>query len=296
MRGGTLTKKELVEIGGRPIIWHVMRTFSAHGFNRFVLPLGYEAQQLRRYFLDYEAMTRDFTIRLGSPTRSEGKDPLPNPLPEGEGMGAEDPLLNPLPEGEGMGAEDPRPNSFPGGEGTGKIAFRGPEQHPEWQVSLVDTGLRTDKAGRIARVAGYLTADRFFVTYGDGVGDVDITALLAFHRAHGKLVTITAIQPKHYQYGIMDAAEDGFVRQYVQYPRLPYWINAGFMVFERATLDWMRGGDAQALETDVLQEMIAAGEVMMYRHEGFWQSMDTLKDANDLERLWQQGAPWRVWD
>ena len=211
-------------------------------------------------------------------------------------MGAEDPLLNPLPEGEGMGAEDPRPNSFPGGEGTGKIAFRGPEQHPEWQVSLVDTGLRTDKAGRIARVAGYLTADRFFVTYGDGVGDVDITALLAFHRAHGKLVTITAIQPKHYQYGIMDAAEDGFVRQYVQYPRLPYWINAGFMVFERATLDWMRGGDAQALETDVLQEMIAAGEVMMYRHEGFWQSMDTLKDANDLERLWQQGAPWRVWD
>ncbi len=263
MRGGTLTKKELVEIGGRPIIWHVMRIFSAHGFNRFVLPLGYEAQQLRRYFLDYEAMTRDFTIRLGSPTRSEGTDPLPDPLP--------------------------------GGEGTGKIAFRGPEQHAEWEVSLVDTGLRTDKAGRIGRVAGYLNADRFFVTYGDGVGDVDLTALLAFHRAHGKLVTITAIQPKHYQYGIMDAAEDGFVRQYVQYPELPYWINAGFMIFERATLEWMRGGDTQALETGVLQELIAAGEVMMYRHDGFWQSMDTLKDANDLERLWQQGAPWRLW-
>ena len=115
MRGGTLTKKELVEIGGRPIIWHVMRTFSAHGFNRFVLPLGYEAGQLRRYFLDYEAMTRDFTIKVGNTA--------------------------------------------------GEIAFRGPEQHPEWEVSLVDTGLRTDKAGRIARVADYLTADRFFVTY-----------------------------------------------------------------------------------------------------------------------------------
>jgi glucose-1-phosphate cytidylyltransferase len=266
MRGGTLTKKELVEIGGRPIIWHVMRIFSAHGFHRFVLPLGYEAGQLRRYFLDYEAMTRDFTIRLGSPSHREG-------LGEGE-----------------------RTDPLPGGEGTGKIAFRGPEQHSEWEVSLVDTGLKTDKAGRIARVADYLTADRFFVTYGDGVGDVDIRALLAFHRAHGKLVTITAIQPKHYQYGTMDAAADGRVSSYVQYPELPYWINAGFMLFERATLDWMRGGDTQALETGVLQELIAADQVMMYRHHGFWQSMDTLKDANDLERLWQRGAPWRFWE
>jgi len=278
MRGGTLTKKELVEIGGRPIIWHVMRIYSAYGFNKFVLPLGYEAGQLRRYFLDYEAMTRDFTIRLGSPARWGGTDPLPNPLPEGEGTA--DPLPNPLPQGER----------------TGKIAFRGPEQHPEWAVSLVDTGLKTDKAGRIARVAEYLTADRFFVTYGDGVGDVDIRALLAFHRAHGKLVTITAIQPQHYQYGTMDADADGRVGGYVQYPELPYWINAGFMLFERATLDWMRGGDTQALETGVLQELIAADQVMMYRHHGFWQSMDTLKDANDLERLWQQGAPWRVWE
>ena len=98
------------------------------------------------------------------------------------------------------------------------------------------------------------------------------------------------------RYGTMDADEAGRVGQYVQYPELPYWINAGFMLFERATLDWMRGGDAQALETGVLQELIAADQVMMYRHRGFWQSMDTLKDANDLERLWQQGAPWRVWE
>ncbi len=146
MRGGTLTKKELVEIGGRPIIWHVMRIYSAYGFRKFVLPLGYEAGQLRRYFLDYEAMTRDFTVRLG--------------------------------------------------DRAGQIDFRGPEQHPEWEVSLVDTGLRTDKASRIARVADYLTADRFCVTYGDGVGDVDLAALLAFHAAHGKTATITAVQPQ----------------------------------------------------------------------------------------------------
>lgn len=245
MRGGTLTKKELVEIGGRPIIWHVMRIYSAYGFRKFVLPLGYEAGQLRRYFLDYEAMTRDFTICLG--------------------------------------------------DRAGEIAYRGPEQHPEWEVSLVDTGLRTDKAGRIARVAEYLTADRFCVTYGDGVGDVDLTALMAFHMAHGKPATLTAVRPKHYQYGTMEADEDGRVSGYVQYPELPYWINAGFMVFERSALNWMGGGDDAALETGVIQEMIAAGEVMMYRHHGFWQSMDTLKDANDLERLWQKGAPWKVW-
>jgi glucose-1-phosphate cytidylyltransferase len=292
MRGGTLTKKELVEIGGRPIIWHVMRIFSAHGFNRFVLPLGYEAGQLRRYFLDYEAMTRDFTIRLGS---SSGADPLPNPLPGGEGMPIPRPVGG-VRGGSAVGGEkDPLPNPLPRGEGMRRIAFRGPEQHPEWEVSLVDTGLKTDKAGRIARVADYLTADRFFVTYGDGVGDVDIRALLAFHRAHGKLVTITAIQPQHYQYGTMDAGDDGRVSGYVQYPELPYWINAGFMLFEQATLAWMGGGDAQALETGVLQELIAAGQVMMYRHHGFWQSMDTLKDANDLERLWQRGAPWQIW-
>jgi glucose-1-phosphate cytidylyltransferase len=245
MRSGTLTKKELVEIGGRPIIWHVMRIYSAYGFYKFILPLGYEANQLKRYFLDYEAMTRDFTVTLGN------RDPAPT--------------------------------------------FLGAERHPEWQVSLVDTGLRTDTASRIARVAPYLTADRFCVTYGDGVSDVNLRALLDFHCAHGKAATITAVQPKHYQYGTMEADESGLVSEYVQYPELPYWINAGFMVFERRALDWFQGGDNVALETGALQEMIAAGELMMYRHRGFWQSMDTLKDANDLEQLWQSGAPWKVW-
>ena len=246
MRGGTLTKKELVEIGGRPIIWHVMSIYSAYGFRKFVLPLGHEAGQLKRYFLDYETLTRDFTIRLG--------------------------------------------------DGDRRVEFGHAASHPQWEVSLVDTGLRTDKAARIARVAGYLTADRFCVTYGDGVGDVDLAALMAFHQAHGKLVTITAVQPKHYQYGTVEAGDDGLATGYVQYPELPYWINAGFMVFERAALEWMGGGDDVALETGVLQELIAQRQLMVYRHHGFWQSMDTLKDANDLERAWQNGAPWQVWE
>ena len=245
MRGGTLTKKELVEIGGRPIIWHVMRIYSTFGFNRFILPLGYEAQQLRRYFLDYEAMNRDFTVQVG---RSQAN-----------------------------------------------ITYHGMVQHPVWDVSLVDTGIHTEKASRIAHVANYLSSDRFFLTYGDGVGNVDIQQLLSFHLAHGKLVTITAIQPQKYQYGVMVANDDGHISRYEQYPQLPYWINGGFMVMERAVLDHIGDGDHVALETDVLQNLIAQDQVMMYRHYGFWQSMDTLKDANDLENLWHNGAPWKIW-
>lgn len=245
MRGGTLTKKELVEIGGRPIIWHVMRIFSAHGFHRFVLPLGYEAQQIKRYFLNYEGMTRDFTVKVGR-----------------------------------------RRNH---------IAYHGEELHPEWQVSLVDTGLRTDKASRVARVADYLDQDRFFLTYGDGVSNIDIRALLNFHRGHGRLATITAVQPEQYQYGIMEADEDGLISRYEQYPSLPYWINGGFMVFERESLRYMQNGDDKALETGALQEMIADKQVMMFRHKGYWRSMDTLKDAIDLEQEWRNGAPWKIW-
>ncbi len=245
MRGGTLTKKELVEIGGRPIIWHVMRLFSAYGHNRFVLPLGYEAQQIKRYFLNYEAYSRDFSIKVGR-----------------------------------------RKNH---------ISYHGEEAHPEWEVALVDTGLNTNKASRIKKVAAYLDAERFFVTYGDGIGDIDLAALVAFHESHGKLATITAIQPQHYQYGVMEADDLGRVSRYDQYPSLPYWINGGFMLFERALLDRIPEGDNQPLETGILQEIIAEDQLMMFRHTGFWQSMATLKDAHDLEQVWQQSAPWKIW-
>lgn len=245
MRSGTLTKKELVEIGGRPMIWHVMRIFSSYGFNNFVLPLGYEAQQIKRYFLNYEAMSRDFTVRVGRPEN--------------------------------------------------EIAYHGEESHPVWEVSLVDTGLRTNKASRVARVADYLTGDRFFLTYGDGLCDIDINDLLAFHREHGRLATLTAVQPAHYQYGIVEADEPGVVTSFEQYPSLPYWINGGFMLFEKEALSYMRNGQEIPLETGAMQKMIADRQVMIYRHKGFWRSMDTIKDAIDLEQLWQAGAPWKSW-
>ena len=246
MRGGTLTKKELVEINGRPILWHVMRIYSAYGHNRFILPLGYGADQIKRYFLDYEAMSSDFTIQVGKPQR--------------------------------------------------KINHHHTADHPEWEVSLIDTGVYTEKASRIKAVTDYIEADRFMVTYGDGVGNVDIQAVLDFHLAHGKLATITAVQPQQYQYGIMEADGAGLIADYVQYPKLPYWINAGFMVFERSVLDWIGEGDDVEFETAVIQQLIAAKEVMMYRHHGFWQSMDTLKDAMELEKAWQESEPWKVWE
>ncbi len=246
MRGGTLTKKELVEIGGRPILWHVMRIYSAHGFNRFVLPLGYAGDQIKRYFLDYEAITRDFQLQIG-------------------------------------------------GDGQRRVMPHGSAEHPAWTIDLIDTGLETNRAARVRCVADHLTTDRFMVTYGDGVGSVNIEALLDFHLAHGKTATVTAIQPGHYQYGTMNAGEDGVVTSYDDYPPLPYWIDAGFMVFERRFLDMMEDDPDLDLAGHMLPRLANQQDLVMYRHRGFWQSMDTLKDAMVLEERWQQDAPWKVW-
>ena len=249
MRGDTLTKKELVEIGGRPIIWHVMRIFSAFDFNRFVLTLGYEAEQLRRYFLEYESFTRDGTVRLGG-------------------------RLNP--------------------GGRPAVSYHGRAAHPEWEITLADTGLHTEKGSRVARVARYLEGGRFFVTYGDGVGDVDLAALVRFHRQHGRLATITSVQAR-FQYGVLEADEGNRVVAYKQKPLLPHWINAGFMLFERPVLEMLGEGDDVHLEREILPCLVEQGELMLYRHSGFWRSMDTLKDSLVLEELWQESAPWKVW-
>jgi glucose-1-phosphate cytidylyltransferase len=248
MRGSTETKKELVEIGERPILWHVMRIFSAHGFNRFVLTLGYGADQIRRYFLDYDALTRDLTIELGTP--HNGRSPL---------------------------------------------HLHDTIGHPPWQVTLVDTGLYTEKASRIARVASYLSGERFFVAYGDDVSNVDLQALARFHQEHGKLATITAVQVD-LQYGVVEADERGLVTGFVERPRLPYWINGGFMLFERSVLDMMADGDDVNLETQILPQLAQQNQLMIYRHTGFWQSMNTMKDTLTLEKIWRDNPPWKIWD
>jgi glucose-1-phosphate cytidylyltransferase len=248
MRGHTELKKELVEIGGRPIIWHVMRIFSAHGFNRFVLTLGYGADQIKRYFLDYETMSRDLTLNLS----------------------------------ERAG-------------GSSAVQLHERSRHPDWKVTLVDTGLYSEKASRIAQVAEHLTGDRFFVSYGDDVSDVDLQALLRFHHQHGRLATITAVQVD-LQYGVVEADEAGLVSGFVERPRLPYWINGGYMLFERDVLSIMGKEGNDNLEVDVLPQLAEQEQLMIYRHSGFWQSMNTMKDTIVLEKIWQIDPPWKIWE
>ena len=244
MQGDTPTKKELVEVGGRPIIWHVMKIYAAYGHTHFIFTLGHQANEIKRYFIEYEAMRCDVTVRLG---RSNG------------------------------------------------VVYHRPDTEDDWEVTLADTGLDTEKGSRIYRVARYINADTFFVTYGDGVGDVDVDALLAFHRQHGRLATVTGVRPPS-SYGIVQVDDAGQVDGFVQKPQLEHWINAGFMVFERKVLDYLADGDDVHLERTILPRLAAEGQLMMYRHTGFWRKMDTLKEALALDEFWRESAPWKTWD
>ena len=249
--GDMLNKKELIDIGGRPLLWHVLRIFSAHGHNRFVLALGHLGDQVRRYFLEYEAMSRDVTLQLGHPENKDGRSPL---------------------------------------------TFGDQLDHPAWEVTLVDTGLATEKGSRIGRLAPYLaTADRFVVAYGEAVANIDLPALFAFHHAHGKLATVTGIQV-NFQYGVIEANDDNAVTGFAEKPPLPYWINGGFMIFERPVLDLLTADlDTLDLERTILPHLATQNELRLYRHTGYWQSMKTLNDARKLQTDWQEKRPWLIW-
>jgi glucose-1-phosphate cytidylyltransferase len=243
MQGDTPTKKELVEVGGHPILWHVMKIFATYGHNRFILALGYGADQVKRYFLEYQPMGHDFTVRLGQ---------------------------------------------------SGTVSYHRESAEEDWEVTLAETGLYTNKGSRIRRVARYIDSDRFFVTYGDGVGYVDLHALLAFHRRHGRMATVTGVRPMS-PYGILDADKSGRVTRFGQKPQMTHWINAGFMLFERKALDYLGDGDDVDLERETLPRLVADGQLMVYRHTGFWRKMDTYKEALELDAIWRESAPWKVW-
>jgi glucose-1-phosphate cytidylyltransferase len=238
------TNKVLVAIGERPILWHVMKIYAAFGHTHFVMALGHQADDIRRYFLDYEPMGRDFTLRMRDP---------------------------------------------------GNITYHGAAAE-DWTVTLVDTGLDALKGARVLRAARYLNADRFFVTYGEAVGNVDLDALLAFHRAHGRLATVTGT-PMESHLGVfqLDPDDENRVTGFAEKPVLDYWVNGGFMLFERRVLDYLRDDDDFHLERDGFPQLVADGELMMYRHSGYWRSMKTFKDAQELDTVWRQRAPWRVW-
>lgn len=232
--------KPLVEVGGRPILWHIMKIYVHHGHDRFVIPVGYKGDMIKDFFLGYRNRFGDFTIDLGHGGIEEHS--------------------------------------------------RTPES---WTVTVVDTGLTTLTGGRIKRLARYLD-ERFMATYGDGVSNVDLTALLAFHESHGRLATVTAVRPPA-RFGAMELHEDRVTAFSEKAQAAAGWINGGFFVFERAALDYI-DGDETALEREPLERLAAEGELMAYRHPGFWEPMDTQRDLDNLNRQWASGeAPWKVW-
>jgi glucose-1-phosphate cytidylyltransferase len=236
--------KPLVDVGGRPILWHIMKLFAHHGFRDFVMCLGYRGNMIKEYFLNYEAMNNDFTLSLG---------------------------------------------------GQQALSYHGAHTEQDFRVTLADTGQETMTGGRIARVRRYVTGDTFMVTYGDGLADVDVKKLVSYHREHGRLATVTTVNPVS-RFGILDVDEGGRVARFTEKPRVDGWANAGFFVFNRRVLDYLQGDDC-ILEREPLERLAAEGQLMAYRHDNFFFAMDTYREYKALNDLWASGrAPWRVWE
>jgi glucose-1-phosphate cytidylyltransferase len=233
--------KPMVEIGGRPILWHVMKGYAVHDVRHFVVALGYLGEVVKQFFLDYRPMTADLTVHTAS----------------------------------------------------GDVEISSPAVD-DWTVDLVDTGPATDTGGRILRLRDWLPDDTFCLTYGDGVGNVDIPGLLEFHAQHDRLVTITAIRPPSRFGGLVLDGPD--VVEFTEKPQIGEgWINGGFMAIRRGVFDYITG-DETSFEKEVLERLADDHQLRAYQHEGFWQSMDTLRDVRTLQGLWESGkAPWKTW-
>lgn len=234
--------KPMVEIGGRPFLWHIMMHYSCYGFDDFVIALGYKGEVIKRYFVDFCNLHSDLTLKMKN--------------------------------GEVIVHDGPR---------------------PDWTVELVDTGPKTQTGGRIKRLESHLGNETFMLTWGDGVSDVDLSRLLAFHRSHGKLATVTAVRPPaRYGYMIFDGDQ---VCEFSEKPQIGEgWINGAFFVLEPGVFDYIDGDDT-VWERGPLERLAQDGQLMAYKHNSFWQCMDTLREKYVLESLWQSGkAPWKTWE
>ena len=237
-----LKPKPMIEIGGRPIVWHIMKLFSHYGFNDFVLCLGYKGYVVKEYFANYVLHNADLTVDLAK----------------------------------------------------GAVEYHATNHEP-WRVTLVDTGADSMTGGRLKRVAQYLDPNEpFFMSYGDGIADIDLQALLEFHKAHGKQATVTAVAPPG-RFGALDIV-DGAVKRFIEKPPGDNGlINGGFFVLQPEVVDRI-AGDATTFEAGPLESLARDGQLMARPHDGFWAAMDTLRDKNHLEALWASGqAPWRIW-
>jgi glucose-1-phosphate cytidylyltransferase len=237
-----LRPKPMVEIGGKPILWHIMNIYAAQGLCEFVVALGYKAEVIKQYFINYYAINNDISIELG----------------------------------------------------TGRTTIH--DGHlPDWKIHLVDTGLGTQTGGRLKRLRRWLCDDEpFMFTYGDGVADIDVQALLKFHQQHGKLATVTTVRAPE-RFGRLRFEGDQVAEFYEKPEQAEGWINGGFFVLQPQALDYV-SSDSSIWEREAIEGLARDGQLVGYRHNGFWSCMDTLKEKNALESLWATGrAPWQVW-
>ena len=237
--------KPMVNIGNRPILWHIMKIYAYYGFTRFILCLGYKGELIKEYFYHYELMNNDVTITLGS-------------------------------------------NS----------SFKVHNSHDEndWGITLCNTGLKALKGARLKKIEKYIDADQFMVTYGDGVADINIGELLNFHTSHGKIATVTGVRPKFLKFGELNIQEDQGIRLSEKPKYAGNYVNGGFFVFNRVFFDYLEERDDCELETEALGKISKKGELMAYKHDNFWACMDTIRDAEYLNDLWNKNqADWKVW-
>jgi glucose-1-phosphate cytidylyltransferase len=234
--------KPMVDVGGKPVLWHIMKLFAHYRITDFVVPIGYRGQVIKEYFLNYEGFNNDFTIRLGRAQQT---------------------------------------------------TFHTTHQESDWNVTVAETGLETNTGGRVKRVQRYVDGDTFMVTYGDGLADVDLDRLLAFHAAHGRLATMTTVKPMS-RFGVVDLGGDDAVESFREKPQVEDWISGGFFVFDRRVFDHL--DEECVLEQAPLEQLAKDGQLMAYRHNGFWQPMDTYREFVLLNEMWDSGrAPWKVW-
>jgi len=238
-----LRPKPMIEIGGRPILWHIMKIYSSFGFDDFVICLGYKGHIVKEFFANYYLHMSDVTFDFRDSNR---------------------------------------------------LTVHSNSAEP-WRVTLVDTGLDTMTGGRVARIRSYIGDETFLLTYGDGVGDIQINRLVEFHRKHGKMATVTAIQPAG-RFGALEMGSGDNILGFREKPRGDgSWISGGFFVFEPSFFDLL-DGDNCVLERKPLETAAELGQLMAFRHDGFWQPMDTVRDKMKLEESWQTGhAPWKIW-
>ena len=240
--------KPMVEIGGRPILWHIMKIFATQGLRDFVLCLGYRGNMIKEYFLNYEAMNNDVTVQLGART---------------------------------------------------KVSYHGEHDEQDYTVTLANTGAKAQTGARIKRVQRFAFGEgaggRCIVTYGDGLTDIDLKALLGFHESHRRLATVTTVRLPG-RFGAVELGDDGRVLNFREKPAHDAWISAGFMVFERGVFDYLQDDDGCILERDPMERLARDGQLMAYRHHGEFYPMDTYRDHVALNELWDAGkAPWKIW-